>query len=524
MKNKPNILHIFTDMQRFDTIHALGNKEIKTPNIDRLVQKGISFTSCYSPSPVCIAARCSMIYGQEPSHTGCYENTIMPTDGRQTFMEALTQNGYRTHGIGKCHYTPDRFALKGFQTREVQEEGEESSSDLYKNDYYAYLKDKGYEHLCEPNGIRGEMYYTPQPSQLPQKDHPTQWVGDRSIAFIQEPQNEPWYLFSSFIHPHPPFTPPNPWHKLYRLHDVSLPVFANNEDLTLVNKIQNRYKYASLGFNEYQQKLMKCYYYACISFVDFQIGRILDTLQQIGQENHTLIMFSSDHGEYLYDHTCLGKRSMHDASSRVPLIVYQKARFEGGRICTKPASLIDIAPTILASANLDKTSLDTHPLDGKDLFDILEKKENRDVVYSQLSFQASFAKEIIQKEQQEAFLREGSQGIAHFSTYMAVSEPWKYFYSAPDDKEFLFDRLKDPHELVNLATDKNFQAQKNKMKQKLIKHLKELGETEGIEDGDFKHFEKIYTNTDPFAGLLIQDAYTPWVNMELPKDYQDSNT
>lgn len=520
MKKAPNILHIFTDMQRFDTIHAQGNSEIRTPNLDRLVREGVSFTSCYSPSPVCIAARCSMIYGQEPSHTGCYENTSMPIDGRQTYMGELSDNGYRTHGIGKCHFTPDRFALKGFQSREVQEEGEESIDDLSRNDYYSYLQHKGYDHVCEPNGIRGEMYYTPQPSQLPQKDHPTQWIGDRSTAFIKGAHERPWYLFSSFIHPHPPFTPPNPWHKLYRFDDVSLPVSGKDEELTLINRIQNRYKYASLGLNAYQQKLMKCYYYACISFVDYQVGRILDALQESGQEDNTLIIFSSDHGEYLYDHKCLGKRSMHDASARVPLVVYQKGRFEGGLTCPTPVSLIDIAPTILASAHLDKSAVGTHPLDGKDLFDILVKTEKRDTVYSHLSFQADFAQDIIQDDQRELYQREGSQAIAHFSTYMAVNEGWKYFYSVPDDKEFLFDRVNDPHELVNLAHEADYQRHKEVLKKSLINHLVGMGETEGIEDGDFKHFEVIKTNEDPFIGLLIQDAYTPWANMELPQEYQ----
>jgi arylsulfatase A-like enzyme len=519
MKDKPNILHIFTDMQRFDTIHAQGNAEIKTPNLDRLVQKGVSFTSCYSPSPVCIAARCSMIHGQEPYHTGCFENTIMPTDKRQTFMGVLTENGYRTHGIGKCHYTPDRFDLKGFQTREIQEEGEESAANLYRNDYYGYLKDKGYNHVCEPNGIRGEMYYTPQPSQLPQKDHPTQWIGDRSVAFINDNKEKPWYLFSSFIHPHPPFTPPNPWHKLYRFDDVSLPYFGENEEITFVNQIQNRYKYASLGLNEYQQKLIKCYYYACISFVDFQIGRILDALEQSNQEEQTLIIFSSDHGEYLYDHKCLGKRSMHDASSRVPMVVYQKSRFEGGTTCTTPVSLLDIAPTLLSSAGLDKTSLGTHSLDGKDLYDIQKKQEKRTTVYSQLSFQSGFAKEIIQKDQQEVFLSENAQSIAHFSTYMAVNEQWKYFYSSPDDKEYFFDRNKDPKELINLANDKDFQIQKEDLKKNLLNHLREIGETEGIENGTFKHFEIVHINQEPYSGLLIQDQYTPWSNMNLPIGY-----
>jgi arylsulfatase A-like enzyme len=94
---RPNILHIFVDQQRFDTIGAMNNPVIHTPNLERLVSMGTTFTNAYTPSPVCIAARCSMIHGQYPAHTGCYENTVVPTDGRQSFMTTLTEHGYRTH-------------------------------------------------------------------------------------------------------------------------------------------------------------------------------------------------------------------------------------------------------------------------------------------------------------------------------------------------------------------------------------------------------------------------------------------
>ena len=315
--NQPNILHLFTDMQRFDTIAALGNNVIKTPNLDRLCRKGVAFTNAYSPSPVCVSARCSMITGQYPHNTGCYENGHMPTDGRQSFMAALNENGYRTHGIGKCHFTPDKFALRGFETREVQEECGESSKDQDKHHYIKYLNEKGYGHICEEHGIRGEMYYTPQPSQIPAEDHPTQWIGDRSINFLKEQQEGPWYLYASFIHPHPPFTPPNPWHKLYRPSMMPLPEVPDDWEnlLTYVNKVQNRYKYADQGMSNHQMRLIKAYYYACISFVDYQIGRILDTLESTGQLDNTLILFSSDHGEHLGDRNSLGKRSMHDSSA-----------------------------------------------------------------------------------------------------------------------------------------------------------------------------------------------------------------
>ena len=119
---KPNILHIFVDQQRFDTIATLGNPIIKTPNLDRIANQGVAFTNAYTPCPVCIAARCSMIYGQYPYSTGCYENTPMPDD-RRSFMDELAAAGYYTHGIGKCHFAPDSYSLRGFISRERQEEG-----------------------------------------------------------------------------------------------------------------------------------------------------------------------------------------------------------------------------------------------------------------------------------------------------------------------------------------------------------------------------------------------------------------
>ena len=140
---KPNILHIFTDQQRFDTIAALGNPVIKTPNIDRLVKSGVSFTNAFTPSPVCVAARCSMIYSQYPTRTDCWDNGTMP-DGRDSFMDALTQAGYRTHGIGKCHFTPDPLALRGFQSREIQEE-----LPAERTPYTESLIASGFDHCYE---------------------------------------------------------------------------------------------------------------------------------------------------------------------------------------------------------------------------------------------------------------------------------------------------------------------------------------------------------------------------------------
>ena len=509
---RPNILHIFVDQQRFDTIGALNNPVIRTPNLDRLVRMGTAFTNAYTPSPVCIAARCSMIYGQYPANTRCYENMPMPTDGHQSLMTALTANGYRTHGIGKCHFSPDPFALRGFQTREIQEEGLDQP--LEQLPYLAHLKETGYPHLLEPNGIRGEMYYIPQPSQLPPQDHPTQWIGDRSVRFIEDQadQVEPWYLYSSFIHPHPPFAPPNPWHKLYRPDLMPLPNLPDAfESLqTLVNRCQNRYKYRDNGFDLNLVRAIKAYYYACISFVDYQIGRLLDSLEKTGQLERTMILFMADHGEHLGDYQCFGKRSMHDSCARIPLIVAQTGHFAAGQTCSEPVSLVDIAPTILAASG---STIQSHALDGLDLAAVAKGETDRPYVFGQLSFNATSFLE--PDNDFETLVADPDKCRAVFSLYMAAGKNWKYFYSAPDNQSYLFDKCRDGRETRNMVDNPFCADVQNQMKSALIEHLKANGETGGIQNDAFVSFRVPPMKRSPDAGHLIQDYYTPWAPVRL---------
>jgi arylsulfatase A-like enzyme len=484
---KPNILIIFTDMQRADTIAALGNPNIKTPNLDRLVNEGTSFTNCYSPSPVCIPARCCMHYGLYPQKTGLYINGVMMNDNNKSYPELLGKNGYYTHSIGKRHFTPDSDARRGFHSIERQEEGR---SNPEKDDYVKWLSENGYDYF-EPHGARGEMYYIPQIASNPVKAHPSNWIGDRSINFIEKAENQkrPWLLFSSFIHPHPPFSPPKPWHKLYRAPLMPLPkVPENSESLqTWINRYQNRYKYRDQGIDRNLIRNIKAYYYATISFVDWQIGRIIKSLEKTGQLENTMIIFSSDHGEYLGDYNCFGKRSMHDASSRVPLIVRYPEKFPAGKKCGKAVSLIDIMPTIAAASG---TSLTDVEHDGTDLAEIIEGKTERQFVFSQYS----------QKE----------TGI-----YMAVSSEWKYFYSAADRMEYLFNKKTDPDETRNIAGLVFMKNKKDEIKQLLLDFLKKNNKTDaymetedGLEWKQYPPHDENYLN-DPDSKLLIQDHHFP---------------
>ncbi len=172
-------------------------------------------------------------------------------------------HGYRTHGIGKYHFDHPQaeriFDPNGFETRETQEEIHAFPE---KDDYLRYLWKQGFRHVLDPHGVRGDMYYMPQLSPLPAEHHPTQWVGDRTVAFLreQETSDRPWMCFASFIHPHPPFSPPPPWHKLYRDLDVPAPFEppGAEQNWIFINRYQNRYKRFDQGRDGHRSWISAC--------------------------------------------------------------------------------------------------------------------------------------------------------------------------------------------------------------------------------------------------------------------------
>jgi len=490
-----------TDQHRSDTIRALGNREIRTPTLDSLVQSGTAFTNCYTPSPVCVAARSATITGAPPHLNGCTSNNESPLH-MQSIMQVLGEAGYRTHGIGKMHFNPQVDAMWGFESRDISEEGARLRGG--RNDFHDYLAEKGYGHVLEPQGMRSEMYYIPQPSQLPPEHHHTTWVADRAIDFLQRRDLErpdgsvsaglcrrvcvdatprdperPFFLWASFIKPHPPFEAPVPWNKLYRAADMLPPrrPAGFEQLLTYWNLHQNRYKYRDKGYDEMLVRTMKAMYYACISFIDFNLGRILDALG--GEIENTLILYTSDHGEMLGDFGSFGKRTMLNPAARIPLIIREPQGANAGRLVDAPVSLLDIFPTFAAAAGLD---MDDPSPEGADLLELAADAGERKYVYSQVG--------------------EGNVGL-----YMIASRDLKYVYSAADNKEWLFDLKIDPQETKNWARNSRYDRRLRDMREALIGRFERDGYDMAVRDGEWRKYEPPeFPDPNGDDGLLFQDA------------------
>jgi len=270
MTERPNILLLFTDQQRFDTIAAGGFDHMSTPNMDRLVRTGCIYTHAYSPNPVCIPARHNLLTGLGARFHGYTQNLKHPLDHRLPVLpRILSDNGYTTRAIGKMHFQPTR-RHNGFDTMELMEE----TPRVREHDEYAmYLKEVGLGHIQNIHGLRSLLYMVPQRSLIPEAHHGSTWVGDRSVDFLKNAQGKgPWFLWSSWIAPHPPFDVPDTFADLYVNRELPEPYVSETATSPLA---QQRRQSADIptGKEKAYLRRMRELYFSAISLVDKNIGR-----------------------------------------------------------------------------------------------------------------------------------------------------------------------------------------------------------------------------------------------------------
>ncbi|MFQ6078261.1 MAG: sulfatase [Thermodesulfobacteriota bacterium] len=460
MRKKPNVVLIMTDQQRYDTIGANGNSKIKTPNLDELSSQGVVFERAYSSCPECVPARITIKTGLEPWANGSTSNGegIPPTT--PTLMSVLSTNGYHTQAIGKMHFIPPREPF-GFDRMWLSEE---IPSRIEDDEFLQDLVGAGYGHAEEPHGMRSYMYYIPQVSQLPEDMHTTAWTGRKSVEYLSEMAgaNRPFFLWTSFIKPHPPFDPPVPYNRMYNPCDMEDPIQEPNaeENYTFWNYKQNRYKWMESMRDNVFLRTQKAFYYACISFIDKQIGHILEALERNGQRDNTIVIFTSDHGEYLGDHYCFGKRGFQDSAARVPFIISFPGRLPEGQRYDFLVGHADIMPTILELCGITYK----------------EKQSGRSLIRQMENV----------RERRAYFF--GQYNRREKAVYLSMDAEWKYIYCVGGKREILYNYIQDPKEVVNRASDPRCAEVKERLKRALVEYFKEKGNGEAIEGDDFRRY------------------------------------
>jgi arylsulfatase A-like enzyme len=349
---RPNILFLMTDQHRWDTVGCLGNDIIKTPSIDSLAGSGVLFTNACTTTPLCVPARLSFITGRRLSETRWIRNAI-PTGGVPEFptiMTLLRRQGYWTQGIGKMHFFGRHF---GFCDLISQEECVDHWID---DDYIRYLRREGVRTRF-PLGIRDLLAYQPQTSGIPLEHSPNNWVADRACEFLTDHKryrsDTPFFLWTSWIAPHPPFAACDPYDSMYDSEDMELPFNTERALSTIPSHLwKQRARLDNAHKDPDRIRRIRSLYYGQVSHVDDAVGRVLSRLEALGLAENTAVLFFSDHGDMLGDHGLSRKGGPYESVVRVPLIMRWPGKAEGGRRCHDLVGLTDVLPTLIDELGL----------------------------------------------------------------------------------------------------------------------------------------------------------------------------
>ena len=367
---KPNILLLFTDQQRFDALRCAGNDEILTPNMDALSGSGVRFANACTSTPVCIAARMSLIFGHRMSRTHWVANHRLPGPAPElpSIMTLLHDAGYWNHCVGKTHFHNRHYGLHR------HESAEEVLNCYLDDDYLIYLR-KNKVSTRFPNGLRDLLYFQPQTNGIPREHHKTTWVTNRSIEFLRNHvrynRKKPFFLWTSWTAPHPPFAPCEPYDSIYDPDEMGLPVFTERPISSLPTPAWgHRARLDGAHRNPDRLRRIRALYYGLVSHVDEGVGELLNELDALGLADETVIIFTSDHGDMLGDHGLSQKNVPYEHSIRIPLIIRWPGRTEAGRICNDLVGLTDILPTLIHGLGLNYPVDYNSPLLGESLLSV----------------------------------------------------------------------------------------------------------------------------------------------------------
>jgi len=374
---RPNILLICTDQHRFDALGCYGNPRIKTPNIDRLAAGGVLFERCYTPNPVCAPTRASIVTGRYPSAHGLWANGVPLPKHERFFTRTLADEGYDCGLIGKLHLSA---CFKG-RTESRYDDGfsffkwaHDPTHGSAENQYHCWLE-RRFPDLYAAASSRGfgrEGHDAVGFDTMPVEAHYTRWVGDETIRFLRAPgedgaersPSKPFFLWSNFFDPHHPFVAPQEYLDRYDLSSIPMPTGREGELASrppiLSEASQKSYAGFAKGYAEYTEDQLRetvRAYYAMVSFIDDEVGRIVAALDELGLRESTLILFSSDHGEMLGDHQLMLKGPMmYEGAVHVPMILSWPGTLPQGQRRADFASLVDLCATCMDAAGLPDLS------------------------------------------------------------------------------------------------------------------------------------------------------------------------
>ncbi|WP_375688082.1 alkaline phosphatase family protein [Pseudooceanicola sp. LIPI14-2-Ac024] len=471
-----NILFIMYDQLRWDYLSCAGHPRLQTPNFDRVAAMGVRFTNAYVQSPVCGSSRMSFYTGRYPSSHGAQWNGFPLRVGEQTLGDHLRRLGMDCYLIGKTHMIADaegmerlglapdtvigaRQAECGFDAVVRDDglwgEGPDGFYDRKRSPYNEYLKDKGYASAnpwhdnanagVEAGEIASGWFFqnADHPANIREEDSETPWLTDRALEFMERAEG-PWCAHVSYIKPHWPYIVPAPYHAMFGSNDVP-PATRSDAERENPHPVYAAYMANMIGQafqrDEVRDKVIPAYM-GLIRQCDDQLGRILDRLEETGAIRDTMIVLTSDHGDYLGDHWLGEKDMFHEPSVKIPLIIHDpraEADATRGTTCDALVEAIDLSATFIEAAG---GAVPTHIVEGRALTPFLHGEVPeawREVAISEYDYSVTPMRAKLGITSDDARM------------FMVFDGRWKMIHFEGGFRPMLFDLQTDPDEFHDLG-------------------------------------------------------------------------
>jgi arylsulfatase A-like enzyme len=464
--DKPNVVFIWTDQQRFDTLAAYGNHKIHAPNLNRLASESAVFERSYVTQPICTPSRSSIMTGLWPTQTGCIDNNIPLSEDIPAQPKLLDDSDYRTGYFGKWHLGNEIFAQHGFEEWKAIEDlyiqyYQEGRDKQARSDYHQFLEENGYK----PDLVRDghSVFSRDYAAKLPLEFSKPAFLRNEARDFIRRHKDEPFMLHVNFLEPHDPnFGPLNGYHPD---EGVKLPDNWNDyPDSTEPLRYHFLRLYAALdrGISEADIRRETSRYYGLVTMVDMAVGGILGELERWGLDENTIVVYTSDHGEMMGSHGMYHKAVMYEEAARVPCMIRYPKRGFAKRKISNPVSHIDLTPTVLDLAGASEKA---EGLPGESYSRYLNGNANPEPVFLQWHAHPSGRYNTLVKE--GLISNEQAETAVNVNTRAVVSPDGFKLCLSDRDKSQFYDLNKDPGETQNVYSEDGYQEQVANMTKQL---------------------------------------------------------
>ncbi len=534
-----NVLFLMIDQLRWDALSCYGNTIVETPNIDRLAQEGVRFSRAYTQGPSCGNSRASFYTGLHVRSHGATWNDWPFQLSEWTLADYMRKAGLRVAQLGKTHMKPDREGMErlgidpaskqadilmnaGFVEGEhddgLHPEGPAGKYSPVEPKYNQYLREQGFDgrnpwlewanSAEDDQGVLRSGFYMQnahRAARVPAEHSETAYLTKRIIETIDELGDEPWCVHASYIKPHWPYLAPEPYHSLYR--DVpKADAVKSGQELNDPHPIYQAYTELAVArtfSDDAKRRHVLPTYYGLVKEIDDNIGRLMDHLETRGQLDETLVIFTSDHGDYMGDHWLGEKDLFHDPSAKIPLIIRDpspEANDTRGTVCDDLVGCIDVIPTLLESLN---QPIPEHRLEGFSLLPHLRNSSShnnpahRQIIVSETDYGRIPVARKLGVDALEARLT-----MAFDGRYKLV-----HCLGFPD---MLFDVHNDPNEFVDLGRNPGYESIRQQLRSQMLDWSAALRNRRAVS----REMEKELNGLSRRQGILI--GY--WGSEDVPEE------